>query len=337
VSLPPEPRANPDLLGHDAPAAVLAAAARSGRLHHAWLLAGPPGIGKATLAFRFARWLLAGQPADAPGQPPLHLAATDPVFRRVASAAHADLMTLAPEVAAGKVKRQIPVDQARDVPRFLSLTPAEGGFRVVVLDEAEAMHPGAANALLKTIEEPARNTVLLIVSGTASALLPTIRSRVRRLNLAPLAPAPMGRLLGRWLPDMAPADRDRLSLAAAGSPGQALLLAEGEGLALAQEADRVLAALARPDERLWFLLADRLAAVRDGSAFVLFWSLLRAGVAAGLARAATGDRPDWVGQRSLAEVSEAWSRIGAQAKRTEMLNLDRKQSTLAMLGWLAGR
>ncbi|WP_431285473.1 DNA polymerase III subunit delta' [Humitalea sp. 24SJ18S-53] len=337
MSLPPEPRANPDLAGHDAACAVLAAAARSGRLHHAWLLAGPPGIGKATLAFRFARWLLAGMPADVAGHPPLHVAATDPVFRRIASSAHADLMTLAPDVAAGKVKRQIPVEQARDVPRFLSLTPAEGGFRVVVLDEAEAMHPSAANALLKTIEEPSRNTVLLIVSGTASALLPTIRSRVRRLDLAPLGEAPMAGLLGRWLPDMPRADRERLALAAAGSPGQALLLAEGEGLALAQEADRVLAALANPDERGWFLLADRLAAVRDGSAFVLFWSLLRAAVASGLARAAAGERPAWVGQRSLAEVSEAWSRIGAQAKRTELLNLDRKQSTLTMLGWLAGR
>jgi len=337
VRLPPEPRANPELVGHDAAAARLAEAARSGRLHHAWLLAGPAGIGKATLAFRFARWLLAGMPPDVAGKPPLFVPETDPVFRRITAGGHADLMVLAPEIGAGRVRRQIPVDEARKVPRFLSLTSAEGGFRIVLLDEAETMHPGAANALLKTIEEPSNSTVLLVVSHVAASLLPTLRSRMRRLDLAPLAEPAMQGLLGRWLPEMPAADRAQLGRVAAGSPGRALALAEGEGLSLATEAVRLLAAMPRPDERAWFALADRLAAVRDGSAFTLFWALLRARLASALAEAARGNAEPWLEGRPLAEWSEAWSRIGAQARRTEALALDRKQSSLAMLGWLAGR
>ena len=147
----------------------------------------------------------------------------------------------------------------------------------------------------------------------------------------------MDGLLAIWLPAMPPAERALLATAAAGAPGRALMLAEGEGLALAQEALRVLAGLERPDERAWFPLADRLAAVRDGSAFMLFWGMLRASLAAALARAAQGQPAAFLGTRPLADWSEAWSRVGELARRTAVLNLDRKQASLTMLGWLAGR
>ena len=122
MSLPPEPRANPELVGHDDAARTLAEAARSGRLHHAWLIAGPPGVGKSTLAFRFARWMLAGLPAAVPDRTPLYVPEDHPAFRRVASGAHADLLTLAPSLGAkGKRKKEIlRADEARAVARFMA-------------------------------------------------------------------------------------------------------------------------------------------------------------------------------------------------------------------------
>ena len=196
---PPEPRANPALVGHDEAARTMAEAARSRRLHHAWLLAGPPGLGKATLAYRFARWMLAGQLGDAPGEAPLHVPEGDPVFRRVAAGAHADLFTLAPSTGDKGKKEVLRADDARAAVRFMAHTAAEGGWRVVLVEDLErAEREVVPNILLKTLEEPPPRTVLLLVSAQPDRLLPTIRSRCRRLDLHPLAAAEMERLLASW-------------------------------------------------------------------------------------------------------------------------------------------
>src|SRR5215207_6670180 len=201
---PPEPRANPDLFGHGEAARALEAAARSTRLHHAWLLAGPPGLGKATLAYRFARWMLAGLPPDpdAPGATPLHLPESDPVFRRVAAGAHADLFTLAPTTGEKGRKEVLRAEDARAAVRLMAHTAAEGGWRVVVVEDLErAERAVVPNILLKTLEEPPPRTVLLLVSAQPDRLLPTIRSRCRRLDLFPLPAPEMEGLLASWLPD----------------------------------------------------------------------------------------------------------------------------------------
>ena len=134
---PPEPRANPVLVGHDEAARTMAEAARSRRLHHAWLVSGPAGLGKATLAYRFARWMLAGQPDTAPGEAPLHVGEGDPVFRRVSAGAHADLFTLAPSTGEKGKKEVLRAEEARAAVRFLAHTAAEGGWRVVVGEDVE--------------------------------------------------------------------------------------------------------------------------------------------------------------------------------------------------------
>ena len=167
----PEPRANPELFGHESAAATLAEAARSGRLHHAWLITGPAGIGKVTLAWRFARWLLAGMPDTPQGKPPLHLDATHPVFRRVAADSHADLLTIDADTLRGERKRNdINVEAARLIPGFMTLTAAEGGWRVVVVDGAETMNLQAQNAILKVLEEPPARAILLLVSSAPTRL-----------------------------------------------------------------------------------------------------------------------------------------------------------------------
>jgi DNA polymerase-3 subunit delta' len=329
-----EPRATPDLVGHDEAARTLQDAARSGRLHHAWLICGAPGIGKATLAWRFARWLLAGLPDTSP---PLWVDPASPVFRRVVADTHADCFTLEPNTGDKGVKRVLRVDDARAAVRFLTQTAAEGGWRVVVMDEAERADQALVqNTLLKTLEEPPPRTVLLLACSAPQKLLPTIRSRCRRLDLNPLPAEAMEALLGRLLPEVAPGDRARLAALSAGSPGRAIALAEAGGLALQDAVESSLAALAKPGEARDHGLADRLAMDRTGGAFGMFFGLLRGAIAVALRDAARGrPAPAWMARHPLAVWAALWDRLGTLADDTERLNLDRKQAVLTGLSWLA--
>src|SRR5204863_3643546 len=208
----PPPRANPDLLGHEAAEAELRRLFDSGRMPHALLLSGPRGIGKATLAFRLARFVLAsgggeGPPGGLFGEPGasgLAIAPDSGTFRRVASGGHADLLTVerAYDPRRRRLRGEIIVGNAREIGTFLRLTPAEGGWRVVVVDGADEMNRAAANALLKILEEPPRRTLLLLVAHSPGRLLPTIRSRCRRFPLAPLPPAIVRQLLLRYRRDL---------------------------------------------------------------------------------------------------------------------------------------
>ncbi|NMJ42408.1 DNA polymerase III subunit delta' [Roseomonas sp. JC162] len=329
-----DPRSTPDLAGHDEAARALEAAARSGRLHHAWLLCGPPGIGKATLAWRFARWLLAGMPE---GPSPLYVDPASSVFRRVAADTHADCFTLEPNTGDRGTKRVLRVEDAREAVRFLTQTAAEGGWRVVVMDEAERADQAAVqNTLLKTLEEPPPRTVLLLVCSAPQRLLPTIRSRCRRLDLNPLAPGEMEALLARLLPETGKAERARLAVLAQGSPGRALALAEAGGLELQAMVDKTLGALAKGDPPRDQALADRLAMDRTGGAFGIFMGLLRGTIAGALRDAARGQAaPAWLARHPLAVWASLWDRLGTLADDTERLNLDRKQAVLTGLSWLA--
>ncbi|MGH7092569.1 MAG: DNA polymerase III subunit delta', partial [Stellaceae bacterium] len=183
----PAPRSNPDLAGHEVAERELRRLFETGRLPHALLLSGPRGIGKATLAFRLARFVLS-QPAGALGDLLGGSAAADDgdglwvdpesgVFRRIAAGGHADLVTVerAYDPRRRRLRGEIVVGDTREIGGFLRLTPAEGGWRVVIVDGADAMNRNAANALLKILEEPPRQTLLLLVAHSAGRLLPTIR------------------------------------------------------------------------------------------------------------------------------------------------------------------
>ncbi|HET6306283.1 MAG TPA: DNA polymerase III subunit delta' [Rhodopila sp.] len=330
----PDPRANSLLLGHNDAEATILDAIRAGRMHHAWLITGPEGVGKATLAYRFARRLLAGQ-GDS-----LALDSASPVFRRVAAASHADLLTVE-RVMNEKTKRmktQIAVEDVRKINGFMSLTPAEGGWRVAIVDGAEELNAASANALLKILEEPPPRAILLLVCAAPGRLLPTIRSRCRRLRLSPLPDEAMATLLRQYLPNLNDDERGRLVTLAEGSPGRALMLAQDEGLKIALLVDKLLADL--PDVSLarGYEIADFLG--RSETGFSTFMDLLRAGLASAVRDSVRGHGdPDEERLASL-RAPDAWCDIWQGLTRlqdeTERFALDKRQAIVAGIGMLTG-
>ena len=333
----PEPRANPLLIGQEAAEAALLGAFRAGRMHHAWLLTGPEGVGKATLAFRFARWLLAGAPEGAGEGAGLALDPAHPVFRRVAAGGHADLLTVRRGLGADgkKLRAEIGVDEVRAVGAFLRLTPAEGGWRVVVVDRADELNRNAANALLKILEEPPARALLLLVCAAPGRLPVTVRSRCRRLALRPLDESEMADALARLAPDIAAAELARLTALAEGSPGRALLLRDAQGLALAGLVDEVLAGLPTSPGAGWDI-AERLA----GEGFSTFMDLLRAAIASAVRDAARGradpEQARLAALRPLDAWGDVWHALGRLQDETERFALDRRQAILTGLRLLSG-
>src|SRR5271157_4222580 len=332
----PDPRANPTLLGHAEAETTILAAIRAGRMHHAWLISGPEGTGKATLAYRFARRLLAGRPKE----DSLALDPANPVFRRVAAGSHADMLTIerAYNEKTKRMKSQIAVDDVRKVNGFLSLTPAEGGWRVVVVDGAEELNQASANALLKILEEPPPRAILLLVCSAPGRLLPTIRSRCRRLRLSPLGPEAMERLLAAYLPNLAANERGRLVTVAEGAPGRALVLAEGQGIAISGLVDDVLAELPGLKPAKAYAVADALG--RNESAFSTFMDLLRASLASAVRDVVRGhadpEQSRVVALRPLDAWGDVWHALTRLQDETERFALDKRQAIVTGLGMLSG-
>lgn len=249
----PFPRENPHLFGHEAAQAQFLREAERGMLHHAYLMTGPKGIGKATLAYRFARYLLnrgavQAKPEEAPSfslfgdEPALVVAASSTssldmpadsaLFRRIAGGTHTDLLVLAPPYDDKKhaEKTIITIDEARKVPEFLSLTPAESDWRVVIVDAVDQLNVNAANALLKILEEPPARAILFLICHNPGAILPTIRSRCRLFTLqSPNAPE-FEQILGQVAPHIMLHDYAPLFALSGGSPGYAITLAANDGV-----------------------------------------------------------------------------------------------------------
>lgn len=330
----PDPRANPILLGHADAEATILDAIRAGRMHHAWLITGPEGIGKATLAYRFARRLLAGQAAE----PSLALDPGHPVFRRVAASSHADMKTIE-RMVNEKTKRmqtQIPVEKVREINGFMSLTPAEGGWRVVVVDGAEELNAASANALLKILEEPPPRAILLLVCSAPGRLLPTIRSRCRRLRLSPLNDADMNTLMTRYLPQLGADERGRLVTLAEGSPGRAIMLAEDEGLKIAMLVDKLLSEVPAVPVSRGYDIADFLG--RSDTGFSTFMDLVRAGIASAVRDSVRGkadpEQMRFIALRSADAWGEVWSGLTKLQDETERFALDKRQAIVADIGML---
>lgn len=343
----PSPRANACLIGHEHAESVLLEAAISERLAHAWLITGIRGIGKATLAFRFARFLLAdgGGRSGAGGlfaTPPvsLDIDAESPVFRRIVSGGHADLLTVerAFDSKRDRLRKEIVVDDVRAIGAFLAQTPAEGGWRIVVVDNADALNRNAANALLKVLEEPPDRALLLLTSEVPGRLLATIRSRCRRLTLRPLPGASVTALLRRYRPDLAEAAVESVAALAEGSIGRALSLAEAGAVALQGELELFFKALPSLDVSMLHRLCDK--ALKQGDdGFAVFADLIRWRLAA-LVRDAGGGSSRGGVEPTLASLARAapldrWLEMWEKSTRllavVDSANLDRKQVLLSVL------
>jgi DNA polymerase-3 subunit delta' len=305
----------------------VARAIRSGRPPQAWLIAGPPGIGKATLAYRIARYLLR-YGASAEGPADLSLPANDPVSRQIEAGAHPGLLVLKRRTNdRGKLKTVLDVEEIRRLGGFFGMTAEAGGWRAAIVDSADEMNDNAANALLKILEEPPVRGILLLISHAPGRLLPTIRSRAQRLDLKPLPDAILDNELTRRLPDASAEDRAVLNRLAEGSLGLALRLADGEGLKLARDAEGLLTARGSPDISAIMALAERVGRTADGLQH--FGGLLSQAISARIRQRVRNGEGD-------ERAAEMWEHVNALYERATGLHLEPRQTILASAREIAG-
>lgn len=334
----PHPRKQPRFFGHRPAIAALLGAAEKGRLHHAWLLHGPKGIGKATLAWRFARTLMQH------GLKGLHdgfsSTTIGPVAHLVENLAHPDVLSVRRpyDQAAKRLKSEVPVEAIRELTAFLGQHASAGGYRIAIVDAADDMSTAAENALLKTLEEPPGRSILFLIAHQPGRLLPTTRSRCRSLALRPLARPDFDDVLATLDPAPAPESFARLFLAGGGSPGRALALsAAGSDGYLERLAALIALAPGLPLSRVYSLLeeaprgqaAARLDAILDAMASVLQQIIhVRAGSSGEDALSSFAAHAPALARLSARGTLERWltlwEKLQAARQRAEALNLDKR-------------
>ena len=342
----PHPRETPRLIGQGVAERAFLDVFNSGRLHHGWLITGPRGVGKATLAWAIARFLLAtpdpgaqdgGLFGDAPPAPDsLTIPADHPVARRIAAGSDPGLFHITRSLndKTGRLRDRIVADDVRSLNHFLHLSSTDGGRRVVLIDSADEMNTQAANALLKMLEEPPARTTLLLVSHQPSRLLPTIRSRCRELRLSAVSPEDMATALAQAGVDPGP-DTAALAELSGGSVGEAVRLMNLGGLQIYAELVAIFKGLPQPDRGRALKLAEA-AATRgaEEKLNLLIWlvdlflsRLARSGaLGAPEVEAAPGEAELFTRLAPHAQAGRAWAdcaqEVGARSRHARAVNLD---------------
>lgn len=332
------PRFQTELFGHSRAEQELMTAASSNRLHHAWLLTGPAGVGKATLAYRFARHLLLPVGGDGGGDNKGRVAA------QIGALSHPHLLVLRRpwQEKTKRLATEITIGEVRRLRAFFAKTAGDGEWRVVIVDRADELNASAANALLKNLEEPPVRCVFLLVCSVPGRLPVTVRSRCRMLKFSPLGSDDLGAavrsaygLSGQPEPDKA--SIDICIPLAQGSVSRALRLLDGGGSDLHGRFLKLISGLPHLDHVAVHGLADELAGVRGASAYELFFELVGESVARIVSHGATGQgatgvEADMAGKldspAALAKFAQLWETILRAKADADALNLDRKNLVL---------
>jgi DNA polymerase-3 subunit delta' len=326
------PRETAVLFGHAEAERALLDAYKSNRIPHAWLIGGEPGIGKATLAYRLARFVLAYPDPRLPAVQKAASLAVDPehpVARRIAVQAQGDLLVLERVIneQTGKLYTVIRVEDVRKAVPFFGSTAGEGGWRIAIVDAVDDLQREGANALLKVLEEPPPRTLLLLISHAPGRELPTIRSRCRRLLLRPLDEADVVRAV------VAAAGRDaddleviQAAAAAEGSVARAVSLLDSSAMALRQRVLDLFGQLPEPDPRALHALGDALGG-NEPKTLAAFMDLVNGWLSARLTAG--------VAARTMARTAEVSEKINRSAREVETYNLERKPFVFLVFAHLA--
>jgi DNA polymerase-3 subunit delta' len=331
----PHPRETSVLFGHREAEAALLSAYKSGRIAHAWLIGGAQGIGKATLAYRMARFVLTHRDplgAAVQGAETLAIDPNAPAARHIASGAHGGLLAL--ERSAndkGVLRTVITVDETRETISFFGSTAAVEGWRVCIVDTVDELNPNAANALLKILEEPPQQSLFLLISNASARVMPTIQSRCRKLPLRPLSTEDVigaaAQAISRNTDDPA---LNEAAAASEGSVARALTLLGGDALKLQQRAAALLANLPRVDPRELHALGDAMG-LSDRTALAAFVDSVDRWISERLRVDGTSN----ANLPRLARLAEVWEKIARAARDTQDYNLERKPLVFSVFSMLA--
>lgn len=326
----PDPLEHEIFLGHEEAEKEARAALVSGRLHHAWLIEGAQGVGKATLAIRMARFLLktGGNEANAPNAQNLAIGEDDPIFTQLAVQAHPDfLYCRSQSPGTGRGRAVIPVDEIRGIGDFFSRSAAMGGFRVCIIDAADEMNINAANALLKVLEEPPTRSLLLLPAHRAGLVPATIRSRCRTLRLHSLPDEKVESLLAHYCPDLSAEERQTCSRLAAGSPGHALRFALLDKGALYRQTEKLIRAMPQVNMEALHRLSEQ--AGTDQT----HWDMFLDALTAWLTRAAhgAGARPIKGAAAEMDCIFRLYDLLVEARRDVARFNLNRTHAALSLL------
>ena len=329
------PRETMSLIGQDTAEATFLDAYKSGRFPHAWILAGPEGIGKATFAYRAARFVLSHpdpRAAEVQQAQSLAVPADAPATRRILAQSHTSLFVLRRQWNAEKksMPTVIPAELARKAVSFFGTTAGEGGWRVCIVDSAEDLNLYGANALLKIVEEPPPRCLFLIVSHLPGRLLPTIRSRCRMLQLRTLSTADIVRAVQTVAPgEFEPGMVERAAAVADGTVRGAFKVLDEGTLAIIEHIRATLARLPALDWKDIHAIAEGLAGKANDAAYetavetIFAWLSERTHAMAG------------EGAGRLAPLAEVWDKIARSVRETDSYNLDRRALVLTLFSDLS--
>jgi DNA polymerase III subunit delta' len=327
------PRETNVLFGHAGAEETLLDAYRGGRIPHAWLIGGPPGVGKATLAYRMARFVLTHPEPAAPEvqrATSLEVDGASATAKHVAGGTHGGLLVLERTLnERGVLRTAISVEDARKTVTFFGATAAGGGWRVCIVDTVDELNANSANALLKVVEEPPPRSLFLLLSSAPARVLATIQSRCRKLVLRPLATAEVIRAVAAATgqPENAPALRQAAE-ASEGSVGRAVMLLGGSALGLQERTTQLLKSLPNVDPKALHALGDALAG-NDRTTLAAFVDTVERWL---IERLGNGSNANLA---SLARVSEVWEKVLRDARDTQEYNLERKPLVFSVFGMLA--